>query len=332
MYKQCLCEESNNTQNISIKPLNDLLAFKFEDNFISSDEDKINKKGKNQYNKNNRPYKNKNFIEKEKVSDFNSINKKNEKKNYNYQTTNIIDNNKVPINNKNSSINHFEVAQSNSSKNLNTEQIISNYFSIQKKGSDQYQSVFDENILIENLTNNLIINGNSNFNSVEHNNFPGEFNIYYFEELLLEYYIKVLSEFFPNLTSTEIMEKICEFDFDIDGLVISLLDVNNETTPGELNKLENNDISEDLNLDIFKNFYFEENADYEAFKEHNLQLQIEQQIKKNVNGNSNQIKINNKTLNLIDLIPNNELNCNKAEKEGIFIYFTIAVDFTLIIK
>lgn len=101
------------------------------------------------------------------------------------------------------------------------------------------------------------------------------------------------------------MEKICEFDFDIDGLVISLLDINHEMKPGELNKLVNNEVSEDFCVDLFKNFYFEENADYEVLKEHNLQVQIEQEIKKNLKLNSAQVKINNKNLNLIDLNANN---------------------------
>lgn len=316
-FKQIPYESNNNGYNgqtTKIKPIKDLIAFKFEDNFLSSDEEKQNlkqgNKNKNNFNmNNNNTY---NTKDTKKVSNFKSNNN-----NYNNNHNNNQKNGSSKTNffNKENKQGNFEAFQSHSSssKNLNPEEIISNYFSVQKKNSDQYQSVFDENLLKESLKSLSSKNDNNenHFNAFTAGNpdAPGELDIYYFEELLLDYYIKVISEFFPNLTSTEIMEKICEFDFDIDGLVISLLDTNHEMKPGELNKLASNEVSEDSCVDLFKNFYFEENADYEVLKEHNLQAQIEQEIKKNLNKqNSAQVKINNKSLNLIDL----NANVNKA--------------------
>jgi hypothetical protein len=298
------CNNKNGQSSI-IKPIKDLIAFKFEDNFISSDEEKLNKKGAHKTNnKNTNNNSINNFNNNKTVGNLKSNNNKNFKNNF-FQKEPQKD---------------FEAFQnSNSGKNLNQEQVIANYISNQKKNSDQYQSVFDENMLKEALehTQNTNLFTQGNLETPD-----SELDIYYFEELLVEYYIKVISEFFPSLTSTEIMEKICEFDFDIDGLVISLLDTNHEMKPGELNKLVDNEVSEDFCADLFKNFYFEENTDYEVLKEHNLQLQIEQEIKKN-----NQVKINNKNLNLIDLNANkntnNYYNLNGKLDDGKFLSLSI---------
>ena len=88
--------------------------------------------------------------------------------------------------------------QNNPSIYLNPDQLISNDLTVQKKTSDQYVSVFDENLLKEKILNN---NNKNNFITPGANteNLPVEYNIYYFEELLLDYYIKIISEFFPNL-------------------------------------------------------------------------------------------------------------------------------------
>ncbi len=252
------------------------------------------------------------------LSNYKTNEKNNKRYSYinNHEYNSKINKNEILKGGKNDK---FEYCQKHSVKEVNPEQLITDYISLQKKNSDQYQSVFEEDILKETLSYKNKVN-NFSFKG-EIDNLPIDFNIYYFEELLLEYYIKIISGFFPNLSSTEIMEKICEFDFDIDNLVISLLDINHETNPGELNKFANSQISEDSCLDIFKNIYFEDIADYECIKEHNLQLQIEHEIKKNPIKNSNQIIINNKEVHLIDLNSNNQKNYIKNNEDGIFTGF-----------
>lgn len=277
----------------SDKTNKNLIAFKLEDNFLSSDEEERlnneknkNKKNRNLKNKNNREFNNSSHL----------INTNN-----NFPKNGLNGKNKNPCN--------FEYYQNNNTgKKVNPEEMIYNYLTVQKKGIDQYTSVFDENILKEKPKLGI-----SNCNLT--NDIGMEMDIYYFEELLLDYYIKIISEFFPQLTSTEIMEKICDFDFNIDELIINLLDTNKETHPGELNKLENNDISIDIKNEVFKNFYFEENENYEYLIEHNLQQQIEKEIKKNNNckNSNNTITIKNKNISLPDLIP---LNITE-KKEGI---------------
>ena len=263
----------NPENNINI---NDLIKFRYDDTFISSDEEK---KIKNHKNKNNLK------------------NSYDEKNNININNFSTNDNKK----NKNSTYNQMEdLFQKNPSNNLKPADIVNTYLTAQKKNSNQYVSIFDENILKEK---NL---------DTPTGEIPVDFNIYYLEELLLDQYIKVISEFFPNLTNTEIMENICEFDFDIDGLVLYLLDNNKITNPTELNKLENSDLSSDFNEEIFKNFYFEENNEYEALIEHNLQSTIEKEIQKNAANKSSNNFINKKNTAFLEL---KSLNDNK-DKEG----------------
>jgi DNA-nicking Smr family endonuclease len=102
----------------------------------------------------------------------------------------------------------------------------------------------------------------------------------YLEEMCIEYYIDIINEFFPKMNRTEIMEKICEFDLDIDKLILNLLDSHEYITNEEFTKLESDQIS---NIDeLLSNFYLKNEHELETIKkQQTLQVQIEKEIKKN---------------------------------------------------
>lgn len=123
----------------------------------------------------------------------------------------------------------------------------------------------------------------------------------YIEELTLDYYCEVILEFFPKLSRMEIMQKICDYDFDIDKLVLSLFDEKNKTLQQEeLSELEVDEISPDFKEEVLTNFYSGDmvktnnGSNFSAIEEtifsHNLQNKIEKEIKKkNINSKLNSL-------------------------------------------
>ncbi len=169
--------------------------------------------------------------------------------------------------------------------NLNN---VSSIINSQKKNSGDYVSVF------ENISNEVTPKNNSKYNT---NNFL-QSSGNYLEEMIIDYFVEVIIEFFPKFSRTEILEKICLFEFDVDKLILSLLDVNEEKTLVEdFAKLELTEISYDFKEEVLSNFYFgnlidNTNSDLNLVEktlfDHNLQSKIEKEIKlQNINSKLN---------------------------------------------
>lgn len=107
------------------------------------------------------------------------------------------------------------------------------------------------------------------------------------DDFLLDDYVTLLCNIFPQYTRKEIMGKICEMDFDIDKVVLSFFD---ECSPSqeEYEKLENFEFTN--KEEILSNFssydaYNNNKIDIDAIEAHNLQKEIEEDIKKHAKNN-----------------------------------------------
>jgi len=169
--------------------------------------------------------------------------------------------------------------------NLNN---ISSIINSQKKNSTDYVSVF------ENISNDVTPKNSTKYNT---NNFL-QSSGNYLEEMIIDYFVEVIIEFFPKLSRVEILEKICLYEFDVDKLILSLLDENEEKTLVEdFAKLEITEISNDFKEEVLSNFYFgnlidNTNSDLNLVEktlfDHNLQSKIEKEIKlQNINSKLN---------------------------------------------
>lgn len=244
--------------------------------------------------------------EQQSYEEFNLTAKVNKKKNKKVvDISNIITNNnfssKENSNNfdeKNPSIilgfktHEDKKSKKNKAKNkdsIKNENIV-NYIKPEEKNKSikEYVSIFDENLLYQKANENHTPNPDCK-----------DDDIYYFEEMLWDYYMQIIKELFPKLSTEEIMEKLCECNLDIDELILNLLDTENETSSKEIKNLANGNLSNELNSEIFDNFFFEENVNKDALLQNNVQLEIEKQIKKTVNKN-------NYINNLPDLIDSEE--------------------------
>jgi hypothetical protein len=137
---------------------------------------------------------------------------------------------------------------------------VNHILSQQKKNMENYESILS---LAENTLTDNGING-----SISEN---------YLEEVILDYYINILLEFFPKHPRQLLMEKLCEFDFDIDRLILHLLDINDN----DLNELDSIEISSDFKDELVSNLYLRDEKEFDTIKNHNLQSVIEKEIKKN---------------------------------------------------
>ena len=108
------------------------------------------------------------------------------------------------------------------------------------------------------------------------------------DDFLLDDYVKLLCEIFPNYTRKDIMKKICEMDFDVDKVVMSFFDY--APSQEELKTMENFEFTnkEEI-LSNFSSFdmYNNNKINIDAIEEHNLQKEIEEQIKKQSQENKN---------------------------------------------
>ena len=113
------------------------------------------------------------------------------------------------------------------------------------------------------------------------------------DDFLLDDYVKLLCEIFPNYTRKDIMKKICEMDFDVDKVVMSFFDY--APSQEELKTMENFEFTnkEEI-LSNFSSFdmYNNNKINIDAIEEHNLQKEIEEQIKKQSQDNKNNYKQN----------------------------------------
>lgn len=118
------------------------------------------------------------------------------------------------------------------------------------------------------------------------------------DDFLLDDYVKLLCEIFPNYTRKDIMKKICEMDFDVDKVVMSFFDY--APSQEELKTMENFEFTnkEEI-LSNFSSFdmYNNNKINIDAIEEHNLQKEIEEEIKKQSQENKNNYKQNSNNNN-----------------------------------
>jgi hypothetical protein len=172
----------------------------------------------------------------------------------------------LPLNNT-KNVSEFKKKKIDLNK-LNIDEI----FPVQKKNSNEYVSVFSS--LADEVTPK-----NENF---------GMKDEYYLESLTLDFYCDSLIEFFPNLSRIEIVQKICDNDFDIDKIIISIFE-GSESSNFDYSQIECQDISKDFKEEVLSNFYSGDcisnvQLDLNHFNNtifnHNVQQLIEKKIKK----------------------------------------------------
>ena len=158
---------------------------------------------------------------------------------------------------------------------------------LKEKSGKEYLSKFDEDNL--NFNNNIIINNNSFLKDEP-----------MIDDYLFEQNIKFLCDCFPSYKKEEIVQKICDTNFDINGVVSNILNetYKNVTKDGDnIKNLESKDIEE-----ILTNFENNENDIDDDFLE--IQKAIENSIK---------TENNNKKNNIYD---KEDLDMNKKENEN----------------
>ena len=151
-------------------------------------------------------------------------------------------------------------------------------------------------------------------------------NPFAIDSLFLDDYISLLSELFPTYTRQELTLKICEDDFDIDKTILSLFydkytddtNTNNTNNNSNNNKESNIDLSKYENLEItnkeeilsnFASFdsFNENQINIDAITANNLQNEIEQQIKQDIQHNKSQTTNNASSSSL----PQSSLSSNE---------------------
>ena len=146
---------------------------------------------------------------------------------------------------------------------------------IKDKNKNEYISIFNEE---------------TNFNNNCNNNCP------YREEVIVDDYlfdqnIQFLTEMFPNYTREKIIKKLCDFNFDVDNLVLELLKEMNSNTPQSEDDFANLDLTD--KDEILSNFLVFENGeqadfDFELFQENLVQKEIEEIIKRDIKKQNNE--------------------------------------------
>ena len=164
----------------------------------------------------------------------------------------------------------------NSNQNENETNKVYNYLlDIKDKNKNEYFSIFNEE---------------TNFNNNCNTNCP------YREEVIVDDYlfdqnIQFLSEMFPNYTREKITQKLCDFNFDVDNLVVALLKEMNSNTPQSEDDFANLDLTD--KDEILSNFLVFENGeqadfDFELFQENLVQKEIEEIIKRDIKKQNNE--------------------------------------------
>ena len=165
---------------------------------------------------------------------------------------------------------------------------------------------YNEQNIEEDMKEIDINNDNSNKKMTKQSEYKTVFNVdkkivtpigekgdFIIDDFLLDDYVKLLCEIFPNYTRKDIMKKICEMDFDVDKVVMSFFDY--APSQEELKTMENFEFTnkEEI-LSNFSSFdmYNNNKINIDAIEEHNLQKEIEEQIKKQSQDNKNNYKQN----------------------------------------
>ena len=186
----------------------------------------------------------------------------------------IVDKND-PIDDDNENIHYMtdsEDEKENKKNNKNENIDYNKLIALKEKSGKEYLSKFDEDNF--NFNNNIIINNNSLLKDEP-----------MIDDYLFEQNINFLSDCFPLYKKEEIVQKICENNFDINGVISNILNetYKNITKDGDnLKNLESKDIEE-----ILTNFEKNENDIDDDFLE--IQKAIENSIKTENNNKKNNI-------------------------------------------
>ena len=237
-----------------------------------------------------------------KDNNQNNIGKNNDSKNKNnidithYAKFEVVSNNefeKIP-----------ETENKNNNNNKNENNIKDNYNNKIEKIKDNYSSLFND----EQYENNSNI-CNNNYKPKE------EITI---EDYLFDQNIEFLSECFPNYSREQIIKKICDFNFDIDSVILDILKETHlylTETEDDYANIEITDKDEILSNFIPYDSDKQNEFDIEQFKENLVQKQIEEMIKKENNKKHN---------NLYDeddmLCDNIQDNKGEGKNEEFFLY------------
>ena len=211
-----------------------------------------------------------------KDNNQNNIGKNNDSKNKNnidithYAKFEVVSNNefeKIP-----------ETENKNNNNNKNENNIKDNYNNKIEKIKDNYSSLFND----EQYENNSNI-CNNNYKPKE------EITI---EDYLFDQNIEFLSECFPNYSREQIIKKICDFNFDIDSVILDILKETHlylTETEDDYANIEITDKDEILSNFIPYDSDKQNEFDIEQFKENLVQKQIEEMIKKENNKKHNNL-------------------------------------------
>ena len=187
----------------------------------------------------------------------------------------IVDKND-PIDDDNENIHYMtdsEDEKENKKNNKNENIDYNKLIALKEKSGKEYLSKFDEDNFNFN-NNNIIINNNSLLKDEP-----------MIDDYLFEQNINFLSDCFPLYKKEQIIQKICENNFDINGVVSNILNetYKNITKDGDnIKNLESKDIEE-----ILTNFEKNENDIDDDFLE--IQKAIEHSIKTENNNKKNNI-------------------------------------------
>ena len=186
----------------------------------------------------------------------------------------IVDKND-PIDDDNENIHYMtdsEDEKENKKNNKNENIDYNKLIALKEKSGKEYLSKFDEDNF--NFNNNIIINNNSLLKDEP-----------MIDDYLFEQNINFLSDCFPLYKKEQIIQKICENNFDINGVVSNILNetYKNITKDGDnIKNLVSKDIEE-----ILTNFEKNENDIDDDFLE--IQKAIEHSIKTENNNKKNNI-------------------------------------------
>ena len=281
---------------------------------LSETENQINNENQN-FNNNENINNNNMIIEENIINENNKDNyKNNNEKNKNsidithYAQFEIAGNNEVLENienKKDNNNNNIYIIQNKEEKENNNKDY--NYLlDIKEKNIHEYNSIFNDETNY-NITNNYNCN----------NNYSGKDEII-IDDYLFDQNIEFLCNCFPNYNREEIIKKICDSNFDIDNVVLSILneyDISPQQNEEDLANLEIADKEQ-----ILSNFLTFENGkqndfDIDLFQENLVQKEIEEMIKKdNINKQNNIYEDDDY------IYDNNQNLVNDNENEEFFLY------------
>ena len=230
---------------------------KINNNII--EEKKLFENNKDNYKTNNKDITH--LAQFEIVDKDDNIEEMNKKRDENKEEIYVIDEQKDKGNSENKNI-YYNSLLDNKNKNVN-----------------EYYSIFNKETNNNNIDNNCI------------NNYSTKDDVI-IDEQLFDQNIEFLCECFPYYTREDIVKSICDLNFDIDAVVLNILNETNlhfEQNDDDLANLEITDKNE-----ILSNFLGFDNGkqndfDYELFQDNLIQKDIWESIKRENSKKSNKI-------------------------------------------